>query len=74
MYYRGSAQREARRLGVTGYAINLPDGSVEVLACGPANAVTALCEWLWSGPPHAAVTGVQCEAVNAEPPADFSTG
>jgi AraC-like DNA-binding protein len=32
--FRYSTQREALRLGLTGYARNLDDGSVEVLACG----------------------------------------
>ncbi len=32
--FRYSTQREALHLGLTGYARNLDDGSVEVLACG----------------------------------------
>ncbi len=74
VYFRGSAQREARRLGLTGHAVNLPDGSVEVLVCGPVQAVEGLTEWLWSGPPHAAVQDVECHAVDVRAPADFSTG
>ena len=31
------------------------------LACGPAEAVGRLREWLRTGPPHAEVTGVACE-------------
>lgn len=34
--FRYSTQREALKLGLTGYARNLDDGSVEVLACGEA--------------------------------------
>lgn len=56
--YRASAQREAQRLGIKGYAKNLPDGRVEVLAVGEVNAVDALIEWLWQGPPSARVTHV----------------
>lgn len=74
VYFRGSTQREARRLGVTGYAVNRPDGSVEVLACGPAHAVDALAAWLWSGPPSADVRDVECETAAVDPPPDFTTG
>jgi acylphosphatase len=74
VFFRASTQREARRLGVTGHAVNLPDGAVEVLACGSGHAVEALTAWLWSGPPHAAVRDVECVAVEAQPPADFTTG
>ncbi len=30
VWFRDSTRREAERLGITGYAINLPDGNVEV--------------------------------------------
>jgi acylphosphatase len=61
--YRASTQREARRLGIDGYAKNLPDGRVEVLACGDEHEVNALCEWLWQGPRLAQVNDVQCVEV-----------
>ena len=65
VFYRASARNRARDLGVTGYARNLPDGRVEVLACGAPDAVEALCRWLWQGPPAAQVTGVEVSAVQA---------
>jgi len=65
VFFRASAREAALRLGVTGYARNLSDGRVEVLACGPADAVGELREWLRRGPPQANVTGVACE------PTDF---
>lgn len=40
--FRYSTQREAMQLGVTGYARNLDDGGVEVLACGEAEQVEKL--------------------------------
>jgi acylphosphatase len=49
-------------LGVTGYARNLRDGRVEVLACGSPHAVERLCDWLRDGPPGARVSDVHCEA------------
>jgi acylphosphatase len=47
--FRYSTQREALRLGLTGYARNLDDGSVEVLACGEEEQVAALIAWLKAG-------------------------
>ncbi|MGM0434749.1 MAG: acylphosphatase, partial [Pseudomonadota bacterium] len=37
--FRDSTRIQAQRLGITGYARNQPDGSVEVLACGEERAV-----------------------------------
>ncbi|HEX7080117.1 MAG TPA: acylphosphatase [Gammaproteobacteria bacterium] len=61
VFYRASAASEARRLGLAGWARNLPDGRVEVVAAGDRRAVEALCAWLWKGPPAARVDGVTAE-------------
>jgi acylphosphatase len=61
VFFRASAREQAQRLGLSGYARNLPDGRVEILACGPADAVGHLREWLRTGPPQAEVTGIACE-------------
>jgi acylphosphatase len=58
VFYRATTRSRAEALGVTGHARNLPDGRVEVLACGSPPAVEALCAWLWEGPPAAHVTAV----------------
>jgi len=74
VWYRGNTQDQAQKLKITGYARNLPDGRVEVLACGDAQDVQALKEWLWQGPRSAQVTDVQCEEVIVDPPpTGFST-
>ncbi len=73
VFYRASTQQQARMLGVSGWARNVPDGSVEVLACGPPEAVEALCRWLWDGPRLAEVTGVECEDAPLQALADFTT-
>lgn len=62
VWYRASTQRQALALGLTGYARNLPDGRVEVLACGDETALQQLRDWLWQGPPAAVVSDVQCES------------
>jgi len=74
VFFRASTQREARQLGVTGHAINLPDGCVEVLACGEANAVEQFRDWLWLGPPASRVARVDCQSVETVAPASFTTG
>jgi len=76
VFYRGSCAEQARRLGITGHARNLADGTVEVLACGPADVVDALVAWLAIGPPAARVVAVRAEEEDlpVPPPDDFSVG
>lgn len=77
VFYRASTRERAQQLGCRGYARNLPDGRVEVLAVGEPAAVTALIEWLWHGPPAAHVADVQCTDVEVgelgEMPGAFGT-
>lgn len=63
VFYRASTQQQANFLGVTGYAKNLPDGRVEVLACGEQVDVEALINWCRQGPQHAIVQDVTSEGV-----------
>ncbi len=72
MFFRASARHQALALGIQGYARNLPDGRVEVLACGTAAAVDAMCEWLHAGPPQAEVSAVDCAAIETAAPNGFS--
>lgn len=74
VWYRGATQQQARRLGLTGYAINLDDGRVEVVACGAEAAVDELACWLKEGPEMAVVSEVSCEPWNGESFAQFSIG
>lgn len=73
VFFRASAREQALRLGLTGYARNLSDGRVEVLACGSVASVTQLREWLRQGPPMAEVTGVAGEPLEYRPMTGFST-
>ncbi len=66
VFYRASTRSRAEALGITGHARNLPDGRVEVLACGQRSAVEALCAWLWQGPPSAHVIAVEIEELTVE--------
>ncbi len=74
VFFRASARHEAERLGVSGYARNLPDGRVEVLACGAKPLIEELCAWLSKGPAQAQVHNVSCEPADDDPPSLFSIG
>jgi len=63
VFFRAATREQAQRLGLTGYARNLADGRVEVLACGEPDSVGQLREWLHTGPPAAEVTGIACEPI-----------
>jgi len=65
--FRWSAMAEGNRLGLAGWARNLPDGRVEVHAQGPEEAVAALVAWLRVGPMGAAVTSLREEPAPLEP-------
>lgn len=74
VFFRAATRERALDLGLTGYARNLRDGRVEVLACGPAQALAELQAWLWEGPPAAQVDDVRCAAdPQVRPPAGFET-
>jgi acylphosphatase len=73
VFFRAATRNQARALGLCGYAHNLPDGRVEVLACGAEEDVEALCNWLWTGPPQARVSDVRCASVDAPVPDGFTT-
>ena len=74
VFFRASTRRVAESLGITGHAINLPNGDVEVLACGEGTALNRLGEWLQSGPPNARVDEVIERDVDEQAPDRFRTG
>ncbi|MEJ2534301.1 MAG: acylphosphatase [Gammaproteobacteria bacterium] len=74
VWFRDSTRRQAELLGITGYARNMDDGSVEVMACGDERALDRLARWLHDGPPLAEVLSVESEPVDREPPERFLTG
>ncbi len=58
VFFRDFVARRARKLGLTGYARNLGDGTVEVLAEGERKSLEELACHLETGPPAARVAGV----------------
>jgi len=74
VFFRDSTRDVAHTLKLDGHAINLPDGSVEVVACGSDDAIARLCEWLQEGPRLASVTSVVRTDMSCEHPGGFTTG
>ncbi len=73
VYFRRSTVEEARRLGITGWVRNLPDGRVEATAYGSATALKIFDTWLQTGPAMARVEKVEVKPVNADqPPGSFA--
>ena len=70
--FRASCAQEAKRLNVTGYAKNLPDGSVEVLLEGNASAVEKVLSWCHHGPAAARVDAVEIYNVSNSNNTDFT--
>jgi acylphosphatase len=66
--FRWSAQTEAERLGLAGYARNLADGTVEAELEGSEAAVQRMLDWLHHGPRHARVEAV--EVTDVDPTGD----
>lgn len=71
VWFRAGAQEAARALGLTGWVRNLPDGRVEVLACGEQPVLAAMRAWLHQGPEGADVTLVTEETLPFENHAQF---
>ena len=67
VFYRASTQNEAKKLDLTGFVKNLPDGSVELEAQGDAEAVDQLLEWCRQGPPDSNVTRISSEVIARVP-------
>lgn len=64
--FRRSMQVQARELGVSGWAKNLLDGSVEVVLEGREERVEILVSWAEKGPAFARVDRVEAAAEPCE--------
>ncbi len=69
--FRWFVEREAAGLGLDGWVSNQADGSVEVVAEGPNEALDSLLLRLWEGPSGSAVNLVD---VSYEPARGNLTG
>lgn len=59
VFFRGTTQKQAYRLGLRGWVRNLPDGRVEAAFEGPQEALDRMVAWLHKGPPLARVEHVE---------------
>ncbi|MBL9026242.1 MAG: acylphosphatase [Myxococcales bacterium] len=58
VFFRASAQREAKRLGLTGWVRNRPDGAVEMCVEGEEEELKEILAWANRGPSAARVEKV----------------
>jgi len=65
--FRWFVARHARSLGLSGYARNLDDGRVEVVASGEESMLARLEELLRTGPANAYVSGVDRADQTSDP-------
>jgi acylphosphatase len=71
VYFRAFTVEHAKRLGLRGFARNLPDGRVEVIACGTKEHVALFYAFLQQGPSRAKVTDVSYEEIAWQEHPDF---
>ena len=71
VFFRDSCRREATSRGVAGWVTNRPDGAVEAVFEGDAQAVEALVDWCRRGPRGADVESVEDASEEPEGLAGF---
>jgi len=71
VFFRDSTRTQAVKLGISGFAKNLSDGRVEVMACGDNIKVDKLIDWLHSGPEFARVDNIIVKEITVEKTSGF---
>lgn len=66
VFFRASTRDTALRLRLSGWVRNAENGDVELVACGPSDAVEQLAQWLRRGPSEARVDQVDAEDIAME--------
>jgi acylphosphatase len=65
VFFRDSTRQHARAAGTAGWVANRPDGTVEAVLEGDADAVEAVIDWMRDGPRSADVD--RLEVTDEEP-------
>ncbi len=68
VYYRGSTQKKAQELGISGWVRNRRDGAVELEGEGELVSLRSLYDWCKQGPPAAVVSSVEVKEIKAHSP------
>jgi acylphosphatase len=71
VFFRDSTRQRAEAAGVAGWVTNRPDGTVEAVFEGDAEAVESLVRWMREGPRSAAVERVEVSEEDPEGLRDF---
>ncbi len=66
--YRRFAQKQAETLSLQGWARNLLDGRVEIVAIGPESDLDQFCEFLKKGPSFSQVREVVVKTLEPQSP------
>ncbi len=66
VFYRANSRDQANKLGLSGYAKNMNDGSVEVLLQGNKENIEDFIEWAVIGPEMAEVKRVEIIKIDYE--------
>lgn len=72
VWYRASAQIEAKKLGLTGWVQNERDGSVRIHVFGSEEKLASFKQWCWEGSRHSVVEEVIFKAIPYQAMSDFS--
>lgn len=73
VWFRASTKDTANKLKLSGYAKNLSDGNVEVMATGKQDNIKALIKYLSHGPELAVVKDLQWQWVDTQIFLNFET-
>lgn len=72
VFYRANTQKQAQALGLTGWVRNKDNGDVECVACGEAESLDKLEQWLHQGPDAAIVADVSSKTIDFQSFKEFS--
>lgn len=72
VWFRAETQKKAKELGLAGWARNLCDGRVEVMAFGAKEKLDVLESWLHHGPSSAQVENLSVEVIDYENHSNFA--
>lgn len=64
VFFRKSAQEKARELGVNGFARNLQDGSVHIIAEGAEEKLDEFVTWCRQGPSASRVDDLEVNKID----------